>query len=517
MTVFSPCSNQKMLNQTIPGQQEQAADAPTSAQEAGDHASRHGEQSHGCGHPPYSFVDNSLRQRFPLVTHGSLDELIAFREGRGITVRQFFADVERVARLLGGGGHLLNLCSDRYRFMVGLSAGLVSGKTSLLPSSHTRGMMLALAEFAPDSVCLTDGCAPVPGLPQVDYPEDEGGNGDGDSMTVDQAVPLIDGKQPVAYVFTSGSAGTPAPHLKTWGSLVRNVRAEARRLGIVEGRRYAVVATVPPQHMYGFESSVLLAMQSGGAISSNQQFYPLDICAALNAAPRPRLLVSTPFHLRSLMDDGLNIPPVDLLLSATAPISATLVREAETRFNAPLMEIYGCTESGQIASRQPAVSAEWHLFPGVRLSFQNGRAWASGGHVEGPVELGDVLESVAEDRFLLRGRTADLVNIAGNRSSLSYLNHQLNSVHGVLDGIFYMPEDECPERVTRLAALVVAPGLDAERLLRALRERIDPAFLPRPLLFVDALPRNGTGKLPRELLDALAQACVERPVKGDSK
>jgi len=39
--------------------------------------------------------------------------------------------------------------------------------------------------------------------------------------------------------------------------------------------------------------------------------------------------------------------------------------------------------------------------------------------------------------------------------------------------------------------------------VRALRERIDPLFLPRPLLFVDALPRNGTGKLPRAALDAL--------------
>jgi len=31
-------------------------------------------------------------------------------------------------------------------------------------------------------------------------------------------------------------------------------------------------------------------------------------------------------------------------------------------------------------------------------------------------------------------------------------------------------------------------------------------FLPRPLLFVDALPRNSTGKLPRAALQALFQA-----------
>jgi acyl-coenzyme A synthetase/AMP-(fatty) acid ligase len=57
--------------------------------------------------------------------------------------------------------------------------------------------------------------------------------------------------------------------------------------------------------------------------------------------------------------------------------------------------------------------------------------------------------------------------------------------------------------VTRLAAFVVAPGLTSEFILAALRQRIDPAFLPRPLCLVDALPRNATGKLTRARLDAL--------------
>ena len=44
--------------------------------------------------------------------------------------------------------------------------------------------------------------------------------------------------------------------------------------------------------------------------------------------------------------------------------------------------------------------------------------------------------------------------------------------------------------------------------LAALRERIDPAFLPRPLCLVDELPRNATGKLPRGALDELAGISV---------
>ena len=101
---------------------------------------------------------------------------------------------------------------------------------------------------------------------------------------------------------------------------------------------------------------------------------------------------------------------------------------------------------------------------------------------------------------MLHGRTADLVNIAGKRTSLAHLNYHLNSIEGVRDGVFVVPEQE-GEAVTKLTAYVVAPGLSGDGLINALRQRIDAAFLPRPLHFVDALPRNETGKLPRQALD----------------
>ena len=56
----------------------------------------------------------------------------------------------------------------------------------------------------------------------------------------------------------------------------------------------------------------------------------------------------------------------DLVLSATAPLSQNLAREVEQRFQTRLLEIYGSTETGQIASRRTAETAEWQLSPGVR-------------------------------------------------------------------------------------------------------------------------------------------------------
>ena len=104
-----------------------------------------------------------------------------------------------------------------------------------------------------------------------------------------------------------------------------------------------------------------------------------------------------------------------------------------------------------------------------------------------------------------------LINIAGKRSSLAYLNHQLAAIPGVVDGAFFLPEEVAGQSATgaaRLAAVVVAPDLGNDAILRALRRRIDAVFLPRPLLRVARIPRNSTGKLTRAELQALAQHAV---------
>jgi len=435
----------------------------------------------------------------PLVSHVSPDSIVAWRADGAVTLRQFLAEVNQLMARFPAGAHLLNMCSDRYRFSVGLAAAIVAGKVSLLPSTHTPEVVRQIKTFAPDVFCLTDSELRTVDLPQLRYPVMSLGQADA------FAIPQIDSMQRIAVVFTSGSTGTPQPHPKTWGALVSCVRAEALRLGLLQDMRCTLVGTVPPQHMYGFESTVLMAWQSGNALSHGQPFYPADICHALAAVPTPRVLVSTPVHLRALLDAGLALPEIALVLSATAPLSVQLAQDVEARCHARLLEIYGSTETGQIASRRTTQTAQWQLFPGIRLIVQGDVVRACGAHVETLTALNDVIEPVTDEHFLLHGRIADLVNIAGKRHSLSSLNHVLSTIPGVLDGAFYMPDESNPDQVTRLAACVVAPELDASQLLAALREHIDPVFLPRPLLFVDALPRNSTGKLPHATLRALIQ------------
>ena len=437
---------------------------------------------------------------FPLITHRFAEDIVAYSGEQPITVARFLADVRQLAAALPAGRHVLNVCGDRYRFAVGMAAALLADKISLLPPTLTLEMVSQVKSFAPDVFCLTDQPQAID-MPQFSWT---------DAVTncvADGAIdiPQIPASRTAAIAFTSGSTGTPVAHRKSWGGLVLSVRAEAGRLGLLDGRAYSIVATVPPQHMFGLESTVLIALQSGAAIVAAHPFFPADICTVLAAAPRPRMLVTTPVHLKVLLASSLDIPLVDLVLSATAPLSPQLALAAEHRLQAPLFEIYGSTETGQIASRRTTEGADWTLFPAVTLTASQGRAWASGGHVEQPLPMADELELLTAERFLLHGRSADLVNIAGKRSSLGYLNHQLNAVPGVLDGAFFMPDDDDGGKVMRLTAFAVAPGMTAQALLADLRKRIDAVFIPRPLVLMDVLPRNSTGKLPRDTLAALAR------------
>ena len=431
------------------------------------------------------------------------DATVALRGQTGVSAARFRKDVAALAVRLPAQGFLVNLCHDRYRFMVGFAAALMRKQVTLMPSANTPGMLKALADDYPDLYALTDVALAQSDVPHLLFP---------DRLPDEQAEPahlLIPGDQPAVVLFTSGSTGRPKPVAKTWATLVASARAAGSRLDAPSFQAGCVIGTVPHQHSYGLESIILLAWQHGLAISAACPLFPADVRAALDAAPPPRLLVTTPIHLRALVADPAGMPPLGLILSATAPLPADLAEQAEAVFKAPLVEIYGCTEAGQIATRRSTHETDWHCFDNVALHEDAAGWWASGAAVEGIAPVQDVIEPTGPARFQLGSRSADLVNIAGKRSSISYLTHQLLSIPGVEDGAFLM-DDGGGQAVPRLKALVVAPGLSSEQIMQALRNTLDPAFLPRPLVRVANLPRNHLGKLPRaDMLRLVAAEAAE--------
>lgn len=445
----------------------------------------------------------------PLLAHASLSAPFAFDTEGTLSVGNFLADVHALAATLPARRFVLNTCDDRYLFTVALAAALLRDQVTLLPSSLAPATLRTLGAGYDGLYCLGDQqVLPWPGrrvsrlgAAAVNVVEAEEST---------RTIPAIPAERIALILFTSGSTGQPVPTAKTWGSLAFSARSEALALGLGGTRTLAILGTVPAQHSYGLESTVLLALHNGFAMHCGRPLFPADVCAALASLPRPRLLVTTPVHLRALCAMQDAVPAADLLLSATAALSPELAAQAETAFGAPLMEIYGCSEAGQLAVRTTTASPAWRLMRDVTLRQDARGTWVNGGHVPQETLLADVIEVTGADGFLLHGRTADMINIAGKRTSLGYLNHQLNAIDGVRDGVFFLPDEGASGEVVRLAAFVVAPALTGPAVRAALSERIDAAFLPRPLHRVEALPRNSTGKLTRESLAALLAQLDQR-------
>ncbi|RYZ12602.1 MAG: CoA ligase [Comamonadaceae bacterium] len=452
----------------------------------------------------------------PLLGDRDLDAPLAWRRGLPVSARQFLADVALLAPQLAGTGPVLNLCVDRYAFSVGLGAALVRGLPSLLPPDARPDTLARLREGNPDVFAVADDRQlKAHGMPVVWIDP----HAHSPLTDAAKAMPMVSADAHAVSLLTSGSTGLPQPHAKSWRTLVGDVAAAVPRLaGLLDLPSLAglnLVTTVPVQHSYGLESSALLGLLGGAAFDSGRPFFPADVVAALAEMPRPRALVTTPFHLKNLLLAGIELPPVDLILCATAPLSPQLAAQAEQATGAVLIEIYGSTESGQVATRRTTASEIWQTFGAIRVQAERDVAGGerfvfSGDFVPQPTPMADVLELVDPQHFRLFGRANDLIHVAGRRSSLGHLNYHLNSIPGVLDGAFWLPDDVA-DGVVRPVAFVVAPSLGAADIIAALRLRLEPVFVPRRVVPVTALPREGTGKLTVRALRefALAQLAVD--------
>jgi len=419
---------------------------------------------------------------------------LLFGAGPGLDLGRFRARVHALAARLPEARYVVHLAEDRQQFLLGFCAAALRGQVALLPPSGAPGTVAEiLAAHGNDGYCLDPALLArlEAGLPGPEAGPDE---------------PLqVRAGALAAIGYTSGSTGRSQAHAKTWAAFAAGARQNFLALHDLWGAAQPqVVATVPAQHMYGMEMSVLLPLLGGAAVHAGKPLLPADVARALEQAQGPRILVTTPVHLRALLRSQVALPPLAGIVSATAPLPQELAAEAEARYRTEVREMFGSTETCIIARRRTACEELWAPLPGVRVQAQPDGALVHGPHLPVPMPLADLVQVREDGHFRLCGRQADMLEIAGKRASLGDLTRRLLAVPGVEDGVVVqLPAQEGEAAVARLAALAVAPGLEPGQVLDALRGVVDPVFLPRPLRLVPALPRNETGKLRREDLLAL--------------
>lgn len=425
-------------------------------------------------------VDQSLSARERLLVRSPLGTL---------TTRQFLAHAHALASRLPDAPAAVNLCEHRESFLLAFAALLARGQLCLLPPSRVESVVDEVMQQHPGCYRLDDATVEAR---HVD-------------ATAAAPVLEIPDARVVVIGYTSGTTGRPGANPKTWGGFAATTALNAAciraALGNPAGGQVPwIVATVPPQHMYGMEMSVLLPLLGGMAVHAARPLYPADVAAALAGVPPPRVLVSTPVHLRALVESGIELPELGAVVSATAPLPAELAVAIERRFATVLLEFFGSTETCVIASRRTAIESVWRPYPGLELRPEESGTRVHAPWFDAPPLLADVLDLRADGSFSVLGRNADIVEVAGKRASLADLTRRLLAIPGVSDAVVFQPDDAGAATVRRLAALVVADGLSESQVLERLAPMVDPAFLPRPLVRVACLPRNEVGKLPRDQL-----------------
>lgn len=403
-----------------------------------------------------------------------------------INCADFLNHALSLSQQLPAQDYAVNLCQDRYLFMVAYLAVLLRQQITLLPSNQAPKTIKKLLATYHKSYCLTDSKA----------------NCDNNEFVVEwelltQAVgefPDINICQPISISFTSGSTGEPKAIAKTWAEFQRSAELALDAVGL-QNKAVTLVSTVPPQHMYGLETSLFWLLFSDLSIHNSRPFYPEDIRLTLQSLPEP-VLISTPTHLKSCIHIHGDWKKMTLILSSTAPLSVELATQIEHCFNTPLQEIYGSTETLSFASRRAHLSPLWQPYQSIHLYQQGQKFFVSGGHLAHAVALDDSFEITTAGLFTNLGRATDLIKIGGKRASLHELNRILTQLSGVVDGIFFKLENG------RLAALVVSSSLKHE-IIAGLKPFVDAVFLPRMIYHVPKLPRNDNGKIIKAELEQL--------------
>jgi len=441
----------------------------------------------------------------------TLDRPAVIGSGHDWTWHEVHAASLALAARLDGATTLCNLCSSRVGFLVAWLAALRRGCLQVLPPSGGHADLTAILKSSANPLVVVDD---IKGLQPhwteharclVHMPEVR-------STGIPDAemawAPAWDA--PLVCLYTSGSTGAPEPQVRSLGQLVRGALALGMRLDQdVDGGLAAlrqIVSSVPPQHMFGVETSTMLSLVYGIAVVERRPLLPADVRVALEQCENGTAWIATPLHLRAVAQSGDALSNCRVVIASTMPLSPALAARAEALVDAPVLEIYGSTETGVIATRRTARDTQWRAVEGVRIEPAARHTLVWGTHFPSPRKLPDQIESDGQHGFRLLGRQGDLIKIAGRRASLAGLNLLVQDLPGLVDGVLYLPATGVPTE--RLVLIHAGASLDRAATDAWLRKQMDAVFLPRAIIRVDRLPRTEHGKLPQAALDSIYAAWV---------
>jgi len=351
------------------------------------------------------------------------------------------------------------------------------------------------------------------------------------------------GSDLAALLYTSGTTGHPKGAMLTHGNFLHNVNSCLQCLEVEESDRLIVL--LPQFHSFMFTVGTLLPMIKGASIILLKSLHPLRAVLEEIIRRQGTILPAVPAFYRTLTQAPASFRlPLRLCVCGGAPLPVEVLKEFETRFQLPLIEGYGPTESSPVATVNPIHGTRKPgsvgiPIPGVSLSVrsedaaelpegQTGEICIRGGNVmlgywnqpeetarvlkDGWLYTGDLGHRDSDGFFYITDRKKDMLIVNGINVYPREVEEVIYQYPGVKEAaVVGMPDPRRGEQPVAFVAPADGAILDEKELLRFIRTRLADYKVPRKVTLMPALPRNATGKILKTALRETGRNPTAKP------
>ena len=332
--------------------------------------------------------------------------------------------------------------------------------------------------------------------------------------------------------YTSGTTGRSKGAMITHGNQLSNAVTLIEQWGFTAND--VLLHALPLYHVHGLFVALHCALLSGTRILLHAKF---DTSAVLDEMQRSTVMMGVPtFYTRLLADprlDRVAVRHMRLFISGSAPLLAETFDQFAARTGHRILERYGMTETGMIASNplqgDRRAGTVGRALPGidVRITDENGATLPSGsiGNVEvkgpnvfkgywrmpektaaefrpdGYFITGDVGQLEADGYLRLVGRAKDLIISGGLNVYPKEIEEAIDALPGVDESaVFAIPHPDFGEAVAAAITLKQGATLDAQSIIATLRTQLAAFKTPKQVYILPELPRNAMSKVQKAVL-----------------
>lgn len=348
-----------------------------------------------------------------------------------------------------------------------------------------------------------------------------------------------------AILYTSGTTGRSKGAMLTHRNLASNAIALTEIWGLAE--HDVLLHALPIFHIHGLFVALNTSLLNASEVIFLTKFDARDMIRQMD---RATIMMGVPtFYTRLLAESDFTrarCAHMRLFISGSAPLTVETFNAFETRTGRKILERYGMSEAGMIASNplggERVAGAVGYALPGVEIRVMSDGAECASGEagtveVRGPnvfagywrmpektreefreggwFSTGDVGFLADDGRLTLSGRAKDLIIVGGFNVYPKEIEEVLDALPEIAESaVVGAPHKDMGEGV--VAVLVpatgsaAAPPLDDNALARAVA--ILARFKqPRKFIWLDVLPRNAMGKVQKQALRAIVASVFDVP------